>query len=140
MIEIPEEVYNQLKEENQLFSETQFPEITETTKCILNLISNMAEEDWVVVVCGNNVGYSDISVVHSVIEELTEDETPLEILDDIVTAFVRGHNENGWMWRSLTSLARETGLDEDVISQFLSENDELFEVSSNGRVWRYTDL
>ena len=63
----------------------------------------------------------------------TED---IDNIDDIVNAFNRGQEENGWTWRSVESIANETGLSQDEVTAILSNND-LFEVSTNGRKYRY---
>lgn len=147
MIEVSEEVFEQLRADDSIYSIVTFqtPLDVDTIevndmKSILTLISQITDEDWIIVRCGQQVGYADYTTVIGTISDMTESDTNLEVIENIIGAFTRGHEENGWTWRSPASIARETQLEVDIVNQVLNDNSELFEVSENGQKWRYTDL
>jgi hypothetical protein len=146
MIEVSQEVWNKLLEENILISTVEFPTIpSDSVKCILDLMSVILNEYncldyWTIVLFETKAGVANIDGVTATITEMTQPETNLETIDAIINAFARGYRDNGWTWRSTTSLATEIQMEEDIITQILNENDELFEQSSNGMKWRYTQL
>ena len=62
------------------------------------------------------------------------------LADDIIAEFNRGHEDNGWTWRSPESLANNIeGAEEEEIQEIL-ENSDLFRVSSNGRKFQLVQL
>jgi hypothetical protein len=67
----------------------------------------------------------------------TEEST---LADEIIAEYNRGHEENGWTWRSPASLASNlVHATEDEIREIL-ENSDLFTISSNGRKFQLATL
>lgn len=62
-----------------------------------------------------------------------------DLLEAVVAAFVRGHSENGWEWRSPQSIADEIEENLDDVITILGNND-VFVASRNGQKYRYTAL